>query len=71
MRIRTIKSEGISALSYFVSSRREAMVIDPRRDAAIYKNLADEDDIEITQIKLVSSMVMIVLLIVRPLQLGK
>ncbi len=50
MRIRTIKSEGIAALSYFVSSRREAMVIDPRRDAAIYKQLADEDDVEITHI---------------------
>ena len=50
MRIRTIKSEGIAALSYLVSSRNEAMVIDPRRDAAIYKNLADEDGVEITHI---------------------
>ena len=50
MRIRTIKSEGISALSYFVSSRGEAVVVDPRRDAAIYKRLADEENVEITHI---------------------
>ncbi len=50
MRIRTIKSEGIAALSYFVSSRNEAMVVDPRRDAEIYKHLADEENVEITHI---------------------
>jgi len=50
MRIRTIKSEGLAALSYFVSSGREAMVIDPRRDAEIFKHLAEEEDVEITHI---------------------
>ncbi|MBY8996933.1 MAG: MBL fold metallo-hydrolase [Candidatus Thorarchaeota archaeon] len=50
MKIRTIKSEGIAALSYFVSSGREAMVVDPRRDASIYKHFADEEGVEITHI---------------------
>lgn len=50
MRIQTIKSEGIAALSYFVSSGSEAMVIDPRRDAAVYKQLADKEGVEITHI---------------------
>ncbi|MFW9786477.1 MAG: rhodanese-like domain-containing protein [Candidatus Thorarchaeota archaeon] len=50
MRIRTIKSEGISALSYFVSSNEEAMVIDPRRDASVYKHLADKEEVIITHI---------------------
>ncbi|MFX1605086.1 MAG: rhodanese-like domain-containing protein [Promethearchaeota archaeon] len=50
MRIHRIKSEGLAALSYFVSSGGEAMVVDPRRDASIYKHLAEEDDVEITHI---------------------
>jgi hydroxyacylglutathione hydrolase len=50
MKIRTIKSEGIAALSYFVSSGSEAMVVDPRRDAEIYKHLANEEDVKITHI---------------------
>ena len=50
MRIRTIKSEGLAAFSYFVSSASEAMVVDPRRDAEIYKHLADEENTEITHI---------------------
>ena len=50
MRITTIRSEGLAALSYFVSSENEAMVIDPRRDAAVYPNLAKESGVKITHI---------------------
>ena len=50
MRIRTIKSEGIAAISYFVSSGSEAIVIDPRRDVAIYRRLADENDVSISHV---------------------
>ncbi len=50
MRIRTIRSEGLAALSYFVSSGSEAMVVDPRRDAAIYHQIADGEGVEITHI---------------------
>ncbi len=50
MRIRAVKSEGLAALSYFVSSGNEAIVIDPRRDADIYKHLADENGAEIIHI---------------------
>jgi len=50
MRIHTVKSVGLAALSYFVSSGNEAIVIDPRRDVDIYKHLADEDGAEIIHI---------------------
>lgn len=50
MRISTIKSEGIAALSYFVSSGDEAAVIDPRRDAHIYAHLAAEMGVSISHI---------------------
>lgn len=50
MRITIIRSEGLAALSYFVSSEDEAMVIDPRRDALVYHNLATKSDTRITQI---------------------
>ncbi|MFW9960287.1 MAG: rhodanese-like domain-containing protein [Candidatus Thorarchaeota archaeon] len=50
MRIITIKSEGIAALSYFVSSEKQGMVIDPRRDASIYHDLALREDVEIQYI---------------------
>jgi len=50
MRIHTVKSAGLAALSYFISSGNEAIVIDPRRDANIYKHLADEDESEIVYI---------------------
>lgn len=50
MRITTIRSEGLAALSYFVSSENEAMVIDPRRDAQVYHKLATELDVKITHI---------------------
>lgn len=50
MRIVTIKSEGIAALSYFVSSEKQGIVIDPRRDASIYNDLALREDVEILYI---------------------
>ncbi len=50
MRITTIRSEGLAALSYFVSSENEVMVIDPRRDALVYHNLATESESKITHI---------------------
>ncbi|MFW9981883.1 MAG: MBL fold metallo-hydrolase, partial [Candidatus Thorarchaeota archaeon] len=50
MRITTIRSEGISALSYFISSGDEAIVIDPRRDAQIYAQLAEEKGVKISHI---------------------
>ncbi len=45
-----VKSEGLAALSYFVSSGNEAMVIDSRRDADIYQHLAGEYGAEIIHI---------------------
>lgn len=50
MRIVTIRSEGLAALSYFVSSKNEAMVIDPRRDASVYGSLARDSSSEIIHI---------------------
>ena len=50
MRIVTIKSEGIAALSYFVSSEKQGIVIDPRRDASIYNDLAFREGVEILYI---------------------
>ena len=50
MRITTIRSEGLAALSYFVSSENEAMVIDPRRDASIYQRLSQDSRCRITHI---------------------
>ena len=50
MRITTIRSEGLAALSYFVSSENEAMVIDPRRDALVYHNFATKSESKITHI---------------------
>jgi len=50
MRITTVKSEGIAALSYFVSSEKLGIVIDPRRDASIYHELALNEDVEILYI---------------------
>lgn len=50
MRVTTIRSNGLAALSYYVSSDGKAMVIDPRRDASIYYDLASNEKAEITQI---------------------
>ncbi len=40
MRIQTVKSEVVSHISYILSSKNEAMVIDPRRDYEIYLEIA-------------------------------
>ncbi len=50
MRITTVRSDGLAALSYFVSSENEAIVIDPRRDASIYHDLAKESETKIRYI---------------------
>jgi hydroxyacylglutathione hydrolase len=50
MKITTIRSEGIAALSYLVSSEGYGVVIDPRRDASIYHELAAREDVEIVYI---------------------
>lgn len=50
MRMHTIRSEGLSALSHFVTSGGEAFVIDPRRDASIYKELANQNNAKIRYI---------------------
>lgn len=42
-----IKSEGLAHNSYFISSKGEAAVIDPRRDVTIYLELAREYDTRI------------------------
>ncbi|MBD3406950.1 MAG: MBL fold metallo-hydrolase [Candidatus Lokiarchaeota archaeon] len=47
MKITTIKQDGLAHLSYFVSSDDEAIVIDPRRDAQIYIDLANKHQVEI------------------------
>jgi hydroxyacylglutathione hydrolase len=40
MKLELVKSEGIAHQSYFLSDNGEAVVIDPRRDCSIYKDLA-------------------------------
>lgn len=50
MKLSTVKSEGLAALSYFVRSGSEAVVIDPRRDAGIYARLAEDTGARITHI---------------------
>lgn len=50
MKITTIRSEGLAALSYYVSSDGEAFVIDPRRDALVYDELANEENARIRYI---------------------
>ncbi|TFG31513.1 MBL fold metallo-hydrolase [Candidatus Thorarchaeota archaeon] len=47
LRIHTVRSEGLAALSYLVTSDGEAFVIDPRRDASIYKEIAERNGVEI------------------------
>lgn len=48
--ISTIKSEGLAALSYFVRSGNQAMVVDPRRDVDVYLELSKEMDVTISHI---------------------
>ena len=50
MQITKVRSEGLAHLSYFVSSEKVAMVIDPRRDVEIYLKLASQKDVQITHI---------------------
>ncbi|MBD3157994.1 MAG: MBL fold metallo-hydrolase [Candidatus Lokiarchaeota archaeon] len=47
MDVTTIVSKGLAALSYFVESKNEAIVIDPRRDAQIYEEMALERNVDI------------------------
>lgn len=42
-----IESEGLAAFSYFLSSRKEVVVIDPRRDCQIYLDLAKTHESQI------------------------
>ncbi len=39
-----IKSEGLAHISYFVGSKKEAVVIDPRRDCQVYMELARKEE---------------------------
>ncbi len=48
MKLKTIESEGLAHYSYFLSDEGEAAVIDPRRDALIYVQIAKK---ECTQIR--------------------
>ncbi|MCW3996863.1 MAG: rhodanese-like domain-containing protein [Candidatus Bathyarchaeota archaeon] len=50
MKVRTVKSEGLSHNSYFLSDGNEAVVVDPRRDCEIYTQLAKQDCVEIKYI---------------------
>jgi hydroxyacylglutathione hydrolase len=50
MRVTTVRSEGLSHLSYFVSSDGEAFVVDPRRDVDVYLQLSTETKSEIMHI---------------------
>lgn len=45
-----IRSEGLAHISYFLSSDKEAVVIDPRRDCQIYLELARREESKITSI---------------------
>lgn len=45
-----IKSEGLAHLSYFIGSGTEAVVIDPRRDASIYADIARNEGMKIKYI---------------------
>jgi len=50
MILRKITSEGLAHNSYFISAGGEAAVIDPRRDIAVYLDLARESGVRITSI---------------------
>lgn len=50
MRVTTIRSIGLSHLSYFVSSEGKAFVVDPRRDVDAYLQLSTEMKSEIVHI---------------------
>jgi hydroxyacylglutathione hydrolase len=50
MILQRIKSEGIAHNSYFIGSKNQAAVIDPRRDCQIYIDLAQKNEMKITHI---------------------
>ena len=50
MFVQKIKSEGISHLSYILGDGAEAVVIDPRRDCAVYTEIAAREGAAITHI---------------------
>jgi len=50
MRFETVTAEGLAHKSYFLSDHNEAMVIDPRRDCAIYVEMAARECTEIKYI---------------------
>lgn len=50
MKFERIKSEGLSHLSYFIGSGDEAVVIDPRRDCAVYTDIAGREGMKIKYI---------------------
>jgi hydroxyacylglutathione hydrolase len=43
MKLKTIKSTGLAHNSYYLSSEKQAVVIDPRRDCEIYTQLAKKE----------------------------
>jgi hydroxyacylglutathione hydrolase len=45
-----VKSEGLAHISYFVGSKKEAVVIDPRRDCQVYVDLARREELSIKYI---------------------
>jgi hydroxyacylglutathione hydrolase len=45
-----VKSEGLAHISYFVGSKKEAVVIDPRRDCQVYIDLARREELSIKYI---------------------
>jgi hydroxyacylglutathione hydrolase len=45
-----LKSSGLAHLSYFIGSRGEAAVIDPRRDSEIYMRIAEREEMTIRYI---------------------
>jgi hydroxyacylglutathione hydrolase len=47
MRVTSVRSEGLAALSYFVSSEGTAFVVDPRRDVSVYCDLAQTESVDI------------------------
>ena len=51
MRLKTVTAKGLAHKSYFLSDHNEAMVVDPRRDCAIYVEMAAR---ECTEIKYIS-----------------
>ncbi len=50
MKLEIIKSEGLAHKSYFIGSKGEAAVIDPRRDCDSYVNYSKKHEMQITHI---------------------